>query len=237
MRFSSFRGFVALLPLVIVSSHCISTLDRTPEDAWARVVASREDFEGAKAYAKVRVVTPERIIRFNARILVSSDGRMEMSGLSPFGTSMFTLNFEPDRVVLRNHREKTIWEGDATELPEIVGLKGSFSTRSLPFLLFALPPDRGWPAEGEETGGFLRVTAKGGRAIVGRQGIVELTVEGGDGSITARYSLPSMPPRNVTIRPGDGDETVEIEHLDLSFGPTEVGPVEIDPSYTRIENR
>lgn len=226
---------ILLLAVLPIAFRCASTTYRSPSEVWQATIAERLIFEGARSYAKIRVVTRERSMRFNARIAVARDGRMEMSGLSPFGTALFTLNFDGESVTLQDHREKTVWSGSAAELPEIVGLQGSFSTRALPFLLLALPPDSGWPANGEDSGGLLRIASGSDRAIVSGRGLIELVVDEDGGAIVAAYSLPSSPPTNITIRPVDGVERVEIQHIDLSFGPVEIEPVTIDPSYRRIE--
>ena len=223
-----------ILGLVVLGCAATSS-SSSPEDAWSRLVERRSAFQGARSYMKVRVRNGEGRWRFNARVLVDEKGRMVMTGLSPMGTAAFTLNVGHDRVVLHDHTENTVWQGSPADLPEILGIEGSFSTRLLPYLIFALPPEAVGGEIVERMGSYVRVRSGRAWLVVGRSGPVETKVVERGHEIRASYSLPSSPPTAVTIETGAAkDQRVEITHLDLSFTSTVVPPVEIEPSYRRI---
>ena len=227
--------FVLALLLILVSACSSSPRVDTSDEAWEVLASKRKAFEGARSYMRVRVTSARGRWRFNARVLVDGEGRMVMTGLSPMGTAVFTLNLEHDRVVLQDHHEKTVWEGVPEDLPGILGIQGSFSTRLLPFLLLALPPEAVDGRIVERMGDFIRVESGHAWMVVGRPGPIEtLVVERGI-TIRATYSLPSMPPESVTIRTeSDVDQIVELTHLALTFEKTTVPPVEIDASYRGV---
>ncbi len=226
-----------LIGLMLASSCATTRKAESAEEAWKLVLERRRSFVGARSYMKVRVQTDEARWRFNARVLVDGEGRMVMSGLSPMGTAVFTLNLEHDRVVLQDHHEKTVWEGSPEDLPEVVGIQGSFSTRLLPFLLLGLPPSTGEGEVVERIADYIRIESGRASIVIGRSGPIETRVEEGRLTIRATYTLPSMPPSTVTIET-EGQETqrVEVTHLDLSYSKTSVPEVEINPSYRRLDS-
>lgn len=159
---------------------------------------------------------------------------MLLSGLSPLGTSIFTLHIDGDDVLLLDHHEKTWWRGRLEDLPEVAGLRDALRANDLAFILLGLPPSKversTWNAKGTS---FGEIRSGGWDLLVSAHGLANATAA--DGRARVQFTLPSMPPTKVTIE-ADG-ETIEIDHLDLVFGPVDAPEPKIDPGYTEARPR
>ncbi len=198
---------------------------------WQSLVERRNQFEGARSYAKIRVSNGDQRETSRLEFWSMRKGRMELSGLSPLGTALFTVYSDRDQIIIANHHGHTWWQGTAAALPEIAGVPVASS--DLPFLLFALPPSTGQIDWQEGPGEYGRVSGTAFSALISPLGIAAMTMRDRQ-PLRIRYDLPSMPPSRVMVEmPAEPGRAIEVQHLDVSFGPVSVEPPDVG-SYRQV---
>lgn len=168
------------------------------EVTWTRLIELRESFPGARAYTKIELREGELRRAFNARVQIDAEGRILIEGLTPLGTTAFSLFGEEDAVVIINELKRSAWSGKLSEAgPHVRLFAGAASARDLGLLLLGLPP----PGMDQT------------RVVVGEAGLSEVRL-GDEALILVRYEPPSFPPRRVIVA---GEDPSDVQRVTLQI--------------------
>lgn len=220
--------------ILVIASGCASNpvSSDTVENVWKQLLAEREAFEGARGLAVV-TVTQGRRQSIDAGFTVGANGNLELSVMSPFGTSLATVFSGDGDVVIVNRSAQTYWEGSLRDLEGLLPL-GGIEMEGLGYLMAGLPPySSGWSVDrvGENA---LRVSRGELRMLVLPEGIASVEI-GNPVMAKAGLDLPSRPPTRVTISDDAGNESAEIAIERMRLTPAEVaGPTEL-AGYERVQ--
>ena len=168
------------------------------EDAMAQLQARRAAFHGMKSLMRVRATSQGKTQSFRAQLVIHDQRRMEVVAYTPVGTTAMTMTIEGDAVKIRNHIEKSDWEGGARDLPAPWRfLSASFSPADIGMLIL------GFPLPGGDRPGY---------------GIMSLGTPAGLQAVQigiARFDFtpPAFPAKSVLVTAGN--DRVEIEHLEV----------------------
>lgn len=224
------RVAAALVSVAVFLSGCATAPDPDAgsDDVVERLLDARRDFEGARGLAKVRLVEANRTL--DAGFRVGGDGKLELSVMSPFGTSLATLFSGDGSVMIVNRSAKTWWEGRAEDLEDLMPLRG-VDMEGLGYLMAGLPPHAdGWRREAVGERAF-RLTRGAQTLLVLPEGIASVSA----GSARARLDLPSMPPSRVVVLDEKDEEQAVIEIERLALDRVELKRPETDSGYIRVD--
>lgn len=235
------RNPLSLLLLVIsmiVVASCAPRPPATADEAVVRLQQQRSEFAGARSLARIQI-TGARSQSLRANIAISSEGVMTLWALTPFGTTAAAARIDGDHVTFVNHLRNLYWEGTLTDLSGGHGLADALSYRGLPFLLVGLPPWNDHEPVRQEmlTDHLIRLVQGELSVVVSSTGIVSSQLQRGSEVITMSLDQPSIPPTRVVLASTlDPSQTLQIEHLDLSFRSISVEPVRIPAAYRRVSS-
>ncbi|HVT45376.1 MAG TPA: hypothetical protein VMT00_13410 [Thermoanaerobaculia bacterium] len=204
----------------------------TPTAAWTSLRQTRDRFDGARSFARLRVQEGERVRSLRGRLLVDPRGRMLLEGITPLGTAAFTLYADGPEATWLDHVHGTHWKGRLGEIARFFGERAEGGEMGL--LMLALPVDSGAVVV-DEGSPLIAVGSEGSRYVISETGLssVDIPLEG-DRRVVVAYDPPSFPPRNVRISYEVSSRThaaLEITHLDLSSASIRIEPPRIPPHY------
>lgn len=168
------------------------------EDAIAQLQARRAAFHGMKSLMRVRATSQGKTQSFRAQLVIHDERRMDLVAYTPVGTTAMTMHIDGDAVKIRNHIEKSDWEGGARDLPAPWRfLSASFGPADIGMLILGFPlPGGDRPSYGIAS----ETTATGLKTV--QIGIARFD-----------FTPPAFPAKSVLVTAGT--DRVEIEHLEV----------------------
>lgn len=147
-------------------------------------------------------------------------GRLLIEGLTPIGTTAFSLFAQSDEVLLINDLQRKSWTGRFADIASILPLfAGEVNAREIGLLLLGLPPPS-----------FDRA-----RFDLGSRGLSHVRI-GGAEAHSIRYDPPQFPPGNLSLvrSESSGAPIVRISLLDIESSVEEVGRPMVPSGYGTV---
>lgn len=210
----------------------------TTNEAVERLFAARQNFEGASSLANVRV-TGKGGQSFRAALTIDAGGAMNLSALTPFGTTAAQVRIEDDRITLINHLRNTWWDGRLDQLSGGHALAEAFRVEGLSYLLTGLPPwsDQDRVSQEIVSEEFTRLSQGPLSLILSRSGIMTGLLDLGDDEIAIRFEGQSIPPAKLQVSSSiDPTRVVQFEHINLEFKSVTLNPLRIPADYRRAQH-
>lgn len=162
------------------------------EEAMGQLRERREAFRGVKSLMRIRATTKGQTQSFRAMLTIGNAREMTLVAFTPVGTAAMTLVAEGEHVSVKNHLERSEWEGRATDLGRSLGLfGGELLPAEMAMLITGLPPRD--DLDYETTSAGLASAAVG--------------------DLRATFDPPAYPARHVVVT--RGTDRIEIEHLEI----------------------
>lgn len=210
----------------------------TTNEAVERLFEARRTFEGASSLANVRM-TGKGGQSFRAAMTIDASGAMNLSALTPFGTTAAQVRIEDDRITLINHLRDTWWDGRLDQLSGGHALAEAFRVEGLSYLLTGLPPWEDQDRVNQEivSDEYTRLSSGPLSLILSRGGILSGLLALGNEEISIRFEGQSIPPSKLQVASSiDPSRMVQFEHINLEFKPVTLDPLSIPAEYRRAQH-